>query len=100
MKLRIDGATLRLRLSEDDIRRLAETGVISVEMPVRPGIGLTFALRAGDALAVALADHVLTVAVPDAWVGRWAGGDAGALRGRLDAGDGQTLTVVVEPDLA
>ena len=98
MKLRIDGATLRLRLSPDDVRRLARDGAVTDTMPVGPGAALTLVLAADDALGVTLADHVLTVSVPRAPSERWSAGDDAPLDGTVDAGDGRTLAVRVEPD--
>ncbi len=98
MKLRIDGATLRLRLMPDDVRRLADAGSVTDTMPVGPGAALTLGLTTGDALGVTLADHVLTIRVPTVWAERWATGDDAPLDGTVDAGEGRTLAVRVEPD--
>ena len=100
MKLRIQGDSLRLRLTRSEVRQFAETGAVESAMQVAPGVRLTYGLRASDraGLAVAMNEHRVTVWVPHGWIADWADGDAVGFSGEQDAGEGRTLSILVEKD--
>ena len=102
MKLRLQGDSLRLRLTRPEVYQLAEAGRVESAMHVAPGAALVYGLRAADAdaLTATFDGATLTVLVPRAWVGPWADGDAVGFEGTTDAGDGRTLTLLVEKDFA
>ena len=45
MKLRIKGPTLRLRLTQGEIRALLEEGVVEERVPFAPGVSFVYRLR-------------------------------------------------------
>lgn len=102
MKLRLQGDSLRLRLTQPEVARLAATGAVVDAVHVAPGAALTYGLRAADvdALAAAFDGATLTVLVPTAWVGPWADGDEVGFEGTVEAGDGRSLALLVEKDFA
>ena len=102
MKLRIKGDSIRLRLTQTDVRTLAETGAIESAMHVAPEASLRYGLRAsgGDALAVEMDARGLVVLVPEAWIAPWATGDEVGFSGEQAAGGGRTLAILVEKDFA
>lgn len=102
MKLRIKGDSIRLRLTQTEVKTLAETGAVESAMRVAPEAALAYGLRAsgGSDLRVEMDARGVTVLVPEAWIGPWAGGGEVGFSGEQDAGDGRTLAVLVEKDFA
>ena len=102
MKLRIKGDSIRLRLTQTEVRQLAETGAVESTMHIAPGASLTYGVRAADLrqLAVESDAHALVVLVPRNWIGPWAGGDDVGFDATQDAGDGRTLSILIEKDFA
>lgn len=100
MKLRIQGDSLRLRLSRAEVGGLEAEGAVEASMRVGPGAALRYALRAADveALEASLGGAGLEVRVPRAWVAGWAGDDRVGFEGAQDAGGGRTLSIRVEKD--
>lgn len=110
MKLRIQGDSLRLRLTQTDVRTLTETGAVTDAMQVAPGAALRYSLRAADAevsdpaaggaLAATLDGGALTVLIPRSWVAPWMESDTVGFEGTVPAGDGRTLAILIEKDFA
>ena len=102
MKVRLHGDSLRLRLTQPEVARLAAGGAVETETAFRPGAALTVRAVPSDrpTLAVTFEGGVVTVAVPRAEVERWAASDAEAVAETQDAGAGRTLAVSVEKDYA
>ena len=102
MKLRIQGDSLRLRLTQTDVRTLTDTGAVADEMQVTPGAALRYGLHATDteALTATLDGGTLTVRIPRAWVASWMESDTVGFEGEVPAGDGRTLSILVEKDFA
>lgn len=102
MKLRIQGDSLRLRLTQTDVRTLTDAGAVADEMQVAPGASLRYALRAADAeaLAATFDGSALTVLIPRAWAGSWMESDTVGFEGLMPAGDGRTLAILIEKDFA
>ncbi len=100
MKLRLQDDSLRLRLSRDDLRRLAVAGVVEGAVHVGPGSSLVYRLQAADTLHLGaeVEANTVTVRVPHAWLVGWADDERVGFDGTQDAGDGRTLTVLVEKD--
>lgn len=102
MKLRIQGDSLRLRLTPPEVARFAATGAAHDAMHVAPGARLAYGLRAtrGRTLGIEMTGAVLTVLVPEGWADAWAAGERAGFEGAVDAGDGRTLVLRVETDRA
>jgi hypothetical protein len=78
MKLRIQGNSLRFRLTRSEVAKLHDDGVIAETTHFGVGHSLTYRLRKGtDAVDVRaeLADGVITVSAPTAAVHQWATSD-------------------------
>ncbi len=74
MKLRIKGATLRLRLTQGEIDALQEEGTVEEQVPFGPGVRLTYRLRrdaGAREIAASFRNGVLEVRVPEASVREW-----------------------------
>jgi hypothetical protein len=100
MKLRMTAGSIRLRLSQTDVRNFVENG--AVEEEVRFGASgkqrLAYRLERSQDVSVLTANFVnnsVTVAVPHAMADDWAGTDR---VGISNDGTGSPVTVLVEKD--
>ena len=100
MKLRIQGDSIRLRLTQSEVAHFAADGTVEATTHFGPGRTLTYALQSADAddLSAEFGDGTLTVFVPRAWATPWAESEQVGFEGTRDAGDGRTLALLVEKD--
>ena len=97
MKLRIKGPSVRLRLSQTEVRTLATTGRCAEATPL-PGATLTYALQTGPDYAAHLDGSTLTVQVPEATAAEWAASDQVSLSSALVLEDGTDVKLLIEKD--
>ena len=74
MKLRIKGPTLRLRLSQGEIRTLLEEGLVEERVPFGSGVDLVYRLRAdaaADGITASFRNGILEIRVPEANAREW-----------------------------
>lgn len=103
MKLRIKGASIRLRLTKSEVHQIAETGVVSESTPFPGGGTFHYALRVTDddaRMAAVYREHTLTVSIPRELAREWTGTDRVSLEERQDLADGSQLRLLVEKDFA
>jgi hypothetical protein len=98
MKLRIQGNSLRFRLTRSEVARLSEDGLIAETTHFGVGHSLTYRLRkeasTGEAdVRAELANGVITVSAPAAEVDKWATSDEVGIAAR----DG-ILRIAIEKD--
>jgi len=102
MKLRIKGDSLRLRLSQGEMRALAERGQVEDRVSFPGGAALRYRLRVAQdssAISASYASNVIDVQVPKPLAERWCGTDLVTLSASqpLTAGE---LRLVLEKDWA
>ena len=100
MKLRIQGDSIRLRLTRSEVHQLAEAGEVAAETRVAPGSSLAYRLRTADraGLGASLEGAGLTVSVPREWVVGWPDDERVGFEGTQDVGAGRQLALLVEKD--
>jgi hypothetical protein len=103
MKLRIQGNSLRLRLSEAEVQQFAETGRVDEAIALGPGEDQTlhYVLARRDAVAGITVDFVgnsVMVYVPESVAAAWTGNADTALTGVMDNGTSPGLQILVEKD--
>jgi hypothetical protein len=95
MKLRFQGNTLRLRLSQPEVERLGESGLVEEKVMIAPGQILSYSLQispAGEVAASFVGGH-LSIELPRALATTWiASGKTG-----IDASSG-SLRMLIEKD--
>lgn len=100
MKLRILGDSLRLRLSQSDVRALSEQG--RVQEIIRFGSrALTYALQASDEVTRPAATYegdLVTVSLPRDAAQRWVQSDQVGIEAEQALPGGDTLRILVEKD--
>jgi hypothetical protein len=102
VKLRIKGNSLRLRLSQGEMRELAQQGAVEDRISFPNGGALRYRLRSdqnSDAISASYGDNLIEVSAPQALVERWCGTDLVTLSAdpSLPAGE---LRIVLEKDWA
>ena len=100
MKLRIRGSSVRLRLTQDEVARIAAGQSVS-ESSVFPGGQFRYQLSVSSTAAIAadFSDGTMVVELPRRMAADWASGDDVSLYGE-QAVDGEKLTILVEKDFA
>ena len=102
MKLRIKGASLRLRLTQGEVRALAEAGRIEEQVPFGGGVNFTYRLSldaAATGISARFGRGVLEVRLPEAQARAWCASQEVTLAGTQEAA-AQVLRISVEKDFA
>ena len=84
MKLRIQGNSLRLRLTQTEVAQLLDTGRVESHLEFAPGISLAYAVEGStqaDALSASFDGHAILMAVPSTLLKEWAEGDQVSIEG-------------------
>jgi hypothetical protein len=105
MKLRIQGNSLRLRISRSDLTRFLETGLFeeTVYFGREAGAELTYALardNSRQAVDVESLPHRVEVIIPGEAAQTWATTDQVGISADIDLGTRGTLSVLIEKDFA
>lgn len=100
MKIRIKGASLRLRLSRPEVDTLIGEGEIMETTPF-PNASLQYVLRKsqeGISVDASLSDNVITVLVPAALIAGWNVDDRVGFEANVPLPGGNSLYVLIEKD--
>jgi hypothetical protein len=103
MKLRIRGNSIRIRVSQGELREIAERGTVRETIEFGHGVALTYALESDAAVRAPLARYarnVIAVVLPADVVHRWASTDQVSIEGEQPLDDGESLRILVEKDFA
>lgn len=102
MKLRIRDNSVRLRLTQSEVKHLCDTRLIESAVGFPGGRRLRYAVgasAAGDAITASYRDDILLVSLPVKMADDWAESDVITLSGAVDI-EGDTLSILVEKDFA
>ena len=102
MKLRIKGPTLRLRLSQGEIRALLEEGLVEERVPFASGVDLVYRLRRDAAtgeITASFGNGILEIRVPEANAREWCTTELVTLAHEQALPDG-SLRITLEKDFA
>ena len=101
MKLRIRGNSIRLRLTQSEVARLAADGRVenvtsfgSTEFKYAVAVS-----RRGETMQADLGDNEITVSVPTETVAEWAGSEQAGIEGSQAVRGGE-LQILIEKDFA
>ena len=99
MKLRVQGNSLRLRLSRSDMDRFAETGRIEDAVEFGAGTPFVYALEMSEVpeLSAAFENGRIRVCVPRAQATQWIAAGAPGLDGE-QRGNASPLAITIEKD--
>ncbi|PSR56598.1 hypothetical protein AHMF7605_25425 [Adhaeribacter arboris] len=103
MKLRIQGNSLRLRLSEAEVTQFAETGQVEETIVFSPD--KTNALRyilqqtSDKEVNIRFTGNTITVFIPEPMAQKWVDTDLIGFDDLIELGNDQQLRIIVEKDL-
>lgn len=89
MKLRIQGNSLRLRVTQKEVVQLCDSGRVEASIELAPGRPLLYALESSPhatAVDASFCGCTVHVSVPASLVAEWAGSDQVTIEGRSQAG--------------
>lgn len=102
MKIRIQGNSIRLRLSQADVRTFAETGVVEerLQFGLSPGESLVYKLEQADIrqFAATFEDNRISIAVPAETGSNWAATAMVGMESEISLGENKALRILVEKD--
>ncbi len=103
MKLRVKGNSLRLRLSQTEVRRIAEEGRVeeTVEFGPQPHQKMCYAMQSDPHAAEIYATYencTITVFLPEQMAKSWATSAQIGLEREQIIGEGKTLKLLIEKD--
>jgi len=103
MKLRIKGNSIRMRLGQSEVRRLAIEGVVEEATSFGPSKqeSFAYALRASPDVSVVsakFADRCMVIRVPSYMIHQWAKTDQVGIHALQRAGDDDALVILIEKD--
>jgi hypothetical protein len=102
MKLRIKGPTLRLRLTQGEMRTLLEEGAVEERVPFAPGVNLTYRLTraaAADEISASFRNGVVEILVPEGAAREWCNTNLVTLAHEQALPEG-SLRITLEKDFA
>lgn len=102
MKLRIKGATLRLRLTQGEIHRLHEQGQLEEQVPFAPGVSLIYRLRKDPVardIRASYSGNLVEIVVPAAAADEWCVSQQVTLA-QVQGGGAAALHITLEKDFA
>ncbi len=97
MKLRIKGNTIRIRLSEPEVSRLA-TGEQVVEQTQFPGATLLYKVHVAGSMRADFVDGAITVQLAKEEVDQWANTDQVSISQEIALQNANKLSILVEKD--
>ena len=97
MKLRIQGNSIRLRLSRSEVERFGVAGHISDTVEFEPG-NFTYSLRAGESLGAVHNTDGIHIVVPHHLAQDWARSDRVSIECGQPLAGGGTLEILIEKD--
>ena len=103
MKLRIRGNSIRLRVTQGELKNFAETGAIHDSIEFGPDAQLTYRLTRDVQLAEMAADlnnDVITVRIPREMADQWARSEQVSLKAEQPLDGAEPLQILVEKDFA
>lgn len=100
MKIRIKGNTIRLRLTQSEVRQLSETGTVRETTPFGP---TTFRYQVAlhpdiEQLQASYADNQVTLLVPETMGKTWFQDETIGFENQMVLTEGNTLHLLLEKD--
>ena len=100
MKLRINGNSIRMRLSDSELKELMELGVVTDRLSFPGGETLTYSLGKSEEQSAIFHDGNLRITFPGDTLGSWTDSQELGMEQHLRLPEGNLLQILVEKDLA
>ena len=101
MKLRIQGNSLRLRLSQSEVSQFSKTGFVEDSLQLGPGANFAYTLESSSSIPALHASYQngwFRIQVPAAEGTEWFTTDRVSIAGKQPLANGKTLSILVEKD--
>jgi len=101
MKLRIQGNSLRLRLSQSEVAQFSKTGFVEDGIDFAPGVRFAYTMETSSSLPAPQAsfqDHWLRIQVPSAAAKEWFTSDRVSISADQPIESGKALSILIEKD--
>jgi hypothetical protein len=101
MKLRIQGNSLRLRLSQSEVAQFSKTGFVEDSTQFAPDVKFSYSIESSSSLPAPLAsyqDHWLRVQVPSRQATEWFTTDRTGISAEQLVSPGGALSILIEKD--
>lgn len=101
MKLRISSNSVRLRLSPEEVKRLALSGYIEeyTEFGNMPFVYALQCKHSGNELTADFDGGKITIFIPADFAAAWTTSDTNAISNNMHVTDSESLSLLVEKDL-
>ncbi len=103
MKLRIQGNSIRMRITQGELNEMANNGVVRDTISFAGGSTLTYSLvrdAACESPSAAMAGNTISICLPSTAVDEWISTEQVSLRGTQNLDGGSDLIILVEKDFA
>jgi hypothetical protein len=101
MKLRIQGNSLRLRLSQSEVSQFSKTGFVEDSLQLGPGSNFAYTLESSSSIPSTQASYQngwFRIQVPAAAATEWFTTDRVSISAEQPLESGKTLSILVEKD--
>lgn len=101
MKLRIQGNSLRLRLSQSEVAQFSKTGFVEDSTQFTPDVRFTYSIESSSSLSAPLAsyqDHWLRVQIPATAAKEWFTTDRTGISAEQAVDAEAKLSILIEKD--
>ncbi len=99
MKLRIKGDSIRIRLTQSEVQKLAEKNSLSDAVKFPGGESFVYRLNLADVAGASMSANMLAISIPSKEAFGWVNSDNLSLDQRIDLADGEHLGILIEKDL-
>jgi hypothetical protein len=105
MKLRTTQNSIRLRLSQTDIRNFAENGVVDETVQIGPVSEAAFSFRLHrsetiDRTSASYQNNCLTISIPSGIADQWSTSEDVSIKASQPTSDAAELSILIEKDFA
>lgn len=98
MKLRIQGNSIRFRLSQSEVSSFGQAGSCESEIEFPNGESLIYRLVSSSDFRSGLINNTLTLLLPSELVQRWVNTEEVGISTELNLDNGKKLSILVEKD--
>ena len=98
MKLRIKGNTIRIRLTQTEIKNLMQTGYVEEITEFPKDRSLKYRITKSDRFECNLEDNIVSIGLESGIIEQWSNSDQVSIGGDLNLENDSKLRILVEKD--
>jgi hypothetical protein len=99
MKIRINGNSVRIRLSKPEVELFGDTGYLASQTEFGDAT-FTYVLErtSGETFSASFQNNTITMSVPQSWAKEWVETNRVGFEGAMPIGNGKSLYLLLEKD--